>query len=234
MACEVIGVMPKALASVSAGLNPLGGGRADRITAWTPLLVPEWAQNNRGVHLMLGVARLRSGASAALADAQLQALRESWSAADPAHHARGHFAVSRPLQEDIVDHQRDAWVLLGGAVTFVVLIVCVNIAALLVSNGEARRREFAVRHAAMESGGVSPGAGDRALAALLVVHGLVMNGGVHHALEWVQPTELSAAIEDYAYFGFDDVAAFLRGAADDPVLSTWTDDTEVEANRRYA
>jgi hypothetical protein len=61
-----------------------------------------------------------------------------------------------------------------------------------------------------------------------------MNGGVHHALECVQPTELSAAVEGYAFFGFDDVAAFFRGAADDPVLSTWTDDTEVEADRRYA
>ena len=71
----------------------------------------------------------------------------TWSATDPAHHAKGHFAVSRPLQEDIVGNHRDAWVLLGGAVMFVLLIVCVNIAALLVSNGEARRREFAVRHA---------------------------------------------------------------------------------------
>jgi putative ABC transport system permease protein len=35
--------------------------------------------------------------------------------------------------------------LLGGAVLLVLLIVCVNLAALLVSNGEARRREFAVR-----------------------------------------------------------------------------------------
>ena len=145
--CEVIGVMPKVLASVSAGMNPLGGVRADRITAWTPLSVAEATLNNRGVHLMLGVARLRQGASAALADAQMQALLEYWSATDPAHHAKGHFAVSRPLQEDIVGNHRDAWVLLGGAVMFVLLIVCVNIAALLVSNGEARRREFAVRHA---------------------------------------------------------------------------------------
>jgi putative ABC transport system permease protein len=145
--CEVIGVMSKEVASLCAGLNPLGGVRADRITVWTPLSVAEETLNNRGVHLMVGVARLREGASAALADAQMQALREYWSAIDPAHHAKGHFAVSRPLQEDIVGNHRDAWVLLGGAVMFVLLIVCVNIAALLVSNGEARRREFAVRHA---------------------------------------------------------------------------------------
>jgi predicted permease len=146
--CEVIGVMPNALASVSAGLNPQGGGvRADRITVWTPLSVAEDLLNNRGAHLMMGLARLRQGASPALADAEMQALREYWSATDPAHYANGHFAVSRPLQEDIVGNHRDAWVLLGGAVTFVLLIVCVNIAALLVSNGEARRREFAVRHA---------------------------------------------------------------------------------------
>jgi len=38
-------------------------------------------------------------------------------------------------------------VLLAGAVIFVILSDCVNLAALLISNGEARRREFAVRHA---------------------------------------------------------------------------------------
>jgi predicted permease len=146
--CEVIGVMPKVLASVSAGLNPQGGGvRADRITMWTPLSIADDLLNNRGAHLMTGVARLRPGASRALADAQMQVLREYWSATYPTHYTQAHFAVSRPLHEDIVGDQRDAWVLLGGAVTFVLLIVCVNIAGLLVSNGEARRREFAVRHA---------------------------------------------------------------------------------------
>jgi len=88
--------------------------------------------------------------------------------------------------------------------------------------------------AALKSGGASPGPGDRALAALLMVPGLVMNGGVHHALESAQTTELRAAAEGYAFFGFDDVATFFRGAAQDAVLSIWTDDTEIAANFRYA
>src|SRR5206468_4641972 len=65
----------------------------------------------------------------------------------PDHYAKGHFAILRPLHEDIVGHQREALLVLGGAVVFVLLIVCVNLAGLLISNGEARRREFAVRYA---------------------------------------------------------------------------------------
>jgi hypothetical protein len=60
-----------------------------------------------------------------------------------------------------------------------------------------------------------------------------MNGGVHDALECVQPTELRAAADGYAFFGFDDIAAFFRGADHDPVLSTRNDETEDAANRRY-
>ena len=88
--------------------------------------------------------------------------------------------------------------------------------------------------AALESGGESPGPGDRALASMLLAHGIVMNGGVHDALECLEPTELLAAADGYSFFGFDDVAAFFRGAADDPVLSQWTDDYERAANQRYA
>src|SRR5262245_30258179 len=88
--------------------------------------------------------------------------------------------------------------------------------------------------AALEAGGATPGPGDRALASLLFLHGLVMNGGVHHALECMQPEELRAAADAYAFFGLDDVAAFFRGAAHDPMLSSWSDDTEIEADRRYA
>jgi len=87
--------------------------------------------------------------------------------------------------------------------------------------------------AAMEGGGNSPRAGDRALASLLLVHGMVMNGGVHHALEAVNSAELAAAADGYAFFGLHDVAAFFRGAADDPDLSEWNEDTEEAADGRY-
>ena len=88
--------------------------------------------------------------------------------------------------------------------------------------------------AALESGGDSPGPGDRALASLLLVHGIVMNGGVHHAIECIEPAALAAAADGYAFFGLDAVAEFFRGASADPLLSVWDDDTEISANRRYA
>lgn len=87
--------------------------------------------------------------------------------------------------------------------------------------------------AALESGGKSPGPGDRALAALLLAHGLVMNGGVHHALECLDSSEVFAAADGFAYFGLDAVAAFFREAASDPVLAEWTEQTEPVANERY-
>jgi len=133
--CEVIGVMPRGFRF-----------RDDDVKVWTPLRI-ETAEDLRQSHSLLVVARLRDGVTPEQADAQLQSLRQYWSQRYPGHYAQGHFAVSRPLRADLVGDQRDSLLLLAGAVLFVLLIVCVNLAALLVSNGEARRREFAVRHA---------------------------------------------------------------------------------------
>ena len=84
--------------------------------------------------------------------------------------------------------------------------------------------------AALENGGRKPGPGDRALAALLLFHGLAMNGGVHHAFEGLGAADRLAATEGYAYFGLEALADFLRAMADDPLLS----ESESGANRRYA
>ena len=160
--CEVIGIMPEGF-----------GFRDDRVRVWTPLRVDtQETEINRGSHPLLAIARLRDGVTAEQADAELQSLRQYWSEQYPDHYAKGHFAVSRSLHQDIVGEQGHALVLLGGAVLAVLLIVCVNLAALLVSHGEARRREFAVRHAL--------GADRRRLIRQLVAEALLLAsiGGV--------------------------------------------------------
>ena len=87
--------------------------------------------------------------------------------------------------------------------------------------------------AALNAGGPVPGQGDRALAALLLLHNLAMNGGVHHALEGLSLEEHTAACDGYEYFGLSEVASWLRGAQRDPILREWTGETEVLANARY-
>jgi putative ABC transport system permease protein len=154
--CEIIGVMPEGFAF-----------RDDLVKVWTALPInTEETQINRQSHGLFAIARLRDGVSAEQADAQLQSLRDHWSEDYPDHYSKGHFAVIQPLHEDIVGNQRDALVVLAGAVLFVLLIVCVNLAALLISNGEARRREFAVRHAL--------GANRRRLIKQMVVEAMVL------------------------------------------------------------
>lgn len=63
--------------------------------------------------------------------------------------------------------------------------------------------------AALEAGGQAPLAGDRALADLLLAHGLVMNGGVEHAVQALTSAELSAAVRGFRYFGFNEIALLL-------------------------
>jgi hypothetical protein len=54
--------------------------------------------------------------------------------------------------------------------------------------------------------------GDRALWALLQVHGLTMNGGVLHAVEVLSAEALSAAGDGYRFFGLASVADLLERA----------------------
>jgi len=82
--------------------------------------------------------------------------------------------------------------------------------------------------AALESGGSSPREGDRALAALLLAHGLVMNGGVAHAAGVLSAEQLLAAISGYRFFGLGEVAETLRSAR-----SGLSDESSEAADQRY-
>ena len=87
--------------------------------------------------------------------------------------------------------------------------------------------------AAMDDGGEEPRAGDRALADLLYAHGMVMNGGVHHALEVLTPDELKAAIAGFRYFSLGAVADLLEEGLTDETFGGDSGDAEGRANRRY-
>ena len=51
--------------------------------------------------------------------------------------------------------------------------------------------------------------GDRALGALLVVNGYIMNGGVGHAFD-LDPAELAEGIAGFKYFGLHDLVAIIK------------------------
>lgn len=52
--------------------------------------------------------------------------------------------------------------------------------------------------------------GDRALAALLLVHGYIMNGGVGHAVTDLPADELDAGIRGYEFFGLYDLVSIIK------------------------
>ncbi|MGD0959893.1 MAG: hypothetical protein ABSB19_08805 [Methylomonas sp.] len=68
--------------------------------------------------------------------------------------------------------------------------------------------------AALDAGGDDPREGDSALAALLLLHGMAMNGGVDHAIDVLSSEEYAMALAGYRYYGLERVADVLERARD--------------------
>jgi len=69
--------------------------------------------------------------------------------------------------------------------------------------------------AVLDGGGRTPGPGDAALAAMMALHGLAMNGGVLDAVGAMSTAKFEEACAGYAFFGFHEVPPLLiraRGA----------------------
>ncbi|MFY9726631.1 MAG: ABC transporter permease [Bryobacteraceae bacterium] len=98
-----------------------------------------------GTHNYAVIARLRSGASREQAVTQLEAVQARMEAmAGEKINLR---AVATPLLETVAGKSRRGLLVLMSAIAALLLIVCVNLANLLLARSERRSREFAVRAA---------------------------------------------------------------------------------------
>jgi predicted permease len=102
--------------------------------------------NDRTVHDVACVARLKRGVSLSQADAEMNAIQENIDRLNP-ETEQGLGAKILPAKELFVGDVRGTLLLLLGAVGVVLLIACANVANLLLARSAARAREFSIRAA---------------------------------------------------------------------------------------
>ncbi len=134
---QVIGVMPRGFAYPS-----------DRVDVYVPYstITDDMIPRIRPVRILDAVARMRPGTTVVAAGAELNTIAARLAARYPEDAAWGETTVA-PLRDDITGNVRTALLVLLGAVAFVLVMACVNVASLLLARASVREREIAVRAA---------------------------------------------------------------------------------------
>ena len=131
---SVVGVMPETFRFPSWG------------KIWIPLAWTNETRAVRGNHNYLVISRLKKGVDIRQAQAELSAICTRLEQLYP-EDDKGWGAVIQPLREELVGDVRPALLVLLGAVAFVLLIACANVANLVLAKTLARRKEIAIRTA---------------------------------------------------------------------------------------
>ena len=204
-AYEVVGVMPRTFYFMPSR----------DIDMWMPASFPAGMRGNFTWHDAEIVARLKPGITLAHARESMAALSLQVTAKD----FRGPHSVTMiPLREEMAGKTQTALVVLLWAAAALLLISCVNLANLLLSRGEVRGREVAVRAAL----GAGPGrlmaqflTESLVLAVLGTVAGLALAVPAMRFLEQLVPEAMAAArlTLDWRVLAFATIASVASALA---------------------
>jgi len=158
----VIGIMPPEFQ-----FAPFWATRAE---LWSPLNLAPRA-NNRGGQSLRVFARLKPGVTRSAAQADVATIFRRLEQEFPQTN-KGLALSVEPLHEQVVGKTRPALLILFGAVSFVLLIACANVANLMMARATSRQKEIALRTAL--------GASSSRIARQLLVESVLLGlvGGV--------------------------------------------------------
>ena len=131
----VTGVMPQGLPFFD---------NLPEVDLWAPMsFAPKDNQATRNNYFISLVGRLRPGVTVAQAQQDTSTIAKNMYGEIPG--TAGVNALVVPVQEQIAGDSRTALLVLFGAVAFVLLVACVNVANLLLARASARQKELAIR-----------------------------------------------------------------------------------------